>query len=501
MYDAISRSEEDAAAAKTAGREPDTGTLKGESVKKILMRSAMPFGEERSISEILVENLIGNNTGNLIFQSSLARAVLTEDTEITTIRTDRIYSEEEVERWNAEYDMFLIPLANAFRTTFRTELRMLTDLVKRLTIPCVVVGVGLARSLKSNRWTFLHDEESTAFVRAVLEKSSIIGVRGEITAEYLRQKGFVPEKDFTVIGCPSLYMYGDALPAPKQTELTPRSRVTMNFKAGLPEHLYTFLREQGERFDHSVFITQVIEEIRMLYVGDPYITDDNRDKIPADYPMHFTSPMMRDDRIVGVLDMESWITFLKEQDFNFGSRIHGNIAAVLAGVPCWIFAGDCRVKELADYHHIPCITANDLTEDMDVFSQYEKTDYSQVLAGHGERLTHYLDFLDANKVPRISREALGGRDTPYDRMQKAHAGHGLIHSFALQDTKEQERRLSEYFSSLRRERQELMKTVEERQKQLSALEKKGAAQAKEIANIRNSKLYKIKSRYDSFMKR
>src|SRR5699024_3009494 len=165
--------------------------------------------------------------------------------------------------------------------------------------------------------------------------------------------------------------------------------------------------------------------------------------------------------------------------FNFGSRIHGNIAAVLAGVPCWIFAGDCRVKELADYHHIPCITANDLTEDMDVFSQYEKTDYSQVLAGHGERLTHYLDFLDANKVPRISREAPGGRDTPYDGMQKAHAGHGLIHSFALQDTKEQERRLSEYFSSLRRERQELMKTVEERQKQLTALEKKGAAQAKE----------------------
>ena len=104
-------------------------------------------------------------------------------------------------------------------------------------------------------------------------------------------------------------------------------------------------------------------------------------------------------------------------------------------------------------------------------------------------------------MPRISREALGGRDTPYDRMQKAHAGHGLIHSFALQDTKEQERRLSEYFSSLRRERQELMKTVEERQKQLAALEKKGAAQAKEIANIRNSKLYKIKSRYDSFMKR
>ena len=49
-----------------------------------------------------------------------------------------------MERWNAEYDMFLIPLANAFRTTFKKELKMLTDLVERLTIPCVVVGVGLA---------------------------------------------------------------------------------------------------------------------------------------------------------------------------------------------------------------------------------------------------------------------------------------------------------------------------------------------------------------------
>src|SRR5699024_7137094 len=124
-------------------------------------------------------------------------------------------------------------------------------------------------------------------VRAILEKSSIIGVRGEITAEYLKQKGFRPEKDFTVIGCPSLYMFGDALPVPKQTELSPKSKVTMNFKAGLPENLYTFLREQGERFDHSVFITQVIEEIRTVYVGEPYFTEENKDKIPADYPMHF----------------------------------------------------------------------------------------------------------------------------------------------------------------------------------------------------------------------
>lgn len=475
--------------------------LEGVNVKKILMRSAMPFGEERNISEILLENLIGNNTGNLIFQSSLARAVLTEDTVITTIRTDLIYSEEQVERWNAEYDMFLIPLANAFRTTFKKELKMLTDLVERLTIPCVVVGVGLARSLKSNKWTFLHDEESTAFVRAVLDKSSIIGVRGEITAEYLKQKGFRPEKDFTVIGCPSLYMFGDRLPEPKKTELTPASKVTMNFKAGLPENLYTFLREQGERFEHSVFITQVIEEIRMLYVGDPYITEENREKVPADYPMHFDHPMMRDDRIVGVLDIDSWFDFLRQQDFNFGSRIHGNIAAVLAGVPCYIYAGDCRVKELADYHHIPCITANDLTGNMDVISMYEKTDYSRLKDGHEERFSHYLDFLDANQVPRISREAMNGTDTVFDRMRARKSRLGLIHPFSVIGVAEQEKRLVEYLGKYRRESMELLRNADNQRKKVEALQKEKAALQKELAQIKGSRFYKMKTKYDSFMKR
>lgn len=469
-------------------------------MKKILMRSAMPFGEKKSFSDILTENLIGNNTGNLIFQSALARAVMTEDTEITTIRTDQLYADEQVERWNSAYDMFLIPLANAFRTTFRTELRMLTNLVKRLTIPCVVVGVGLARSLHSDRWSFLHDEESVEFVRAILDKSAMIGVRGEITAEYLKQKGFVPEKDFTVIGCPSLYMFGDALPAPKQTMLTPQSKVTMNFKAGLPETLYRFLREQGDRFAHSVFITQVIDEIRMLYVGEPYFTEENQEKVPADYPMHFAHPMMQQDRIVGVLDVDAWLSFLREQDFNFGSRIHGNIAAVLAGVPCYIFAGDCRVKELADYHHIPCMTADDITEDMDVITQYEKADYRYLLEGHKERVTHYLDFLDANGVNHNSRETLNGKDTLFDR-EVSRKDRTVIHPFPVADIAEKERRLAEYFKSRNQKSMELCRMVDNQNRQLAALKKEKAALKKELAEIKGSRFYKMKTKYDSFMKR
>lgn len=39
--------------------------------------------------------------------------------------------------------MFIIPLANAFREDFVEELRNLTKLIRKLKIPCVVIGVGV----------------------------------------------------------------------------------------------------------------------------------------------------------------------------------------------------------------------------------------------------------------------------------------------------------------------------------------------------------------------
>ena len=470
-------------------------------MKKILMRSAMPLDGGKNVSEILLHNLIGNNTGNLIFQTSVARTVMTEDVEITTIRTDRVYSDEQVEQWNAEYDLFLIPLANAFRITFMAELRILTDLVKRMKIPCVVVGVGMARKVNSRKWKFRYDDEAVAFTRAVLEKSPMVGLRGEITAEYLKRKGFVPEKDFTVIGCPSMYMYGDRLPELQKTELTPASKVTMNFKSTQILRLYRFLRAQGELFEHSVFVTQLLDEIQTLYVGEPFFDKELKKTIPEDYPMHFTSPLMRENRIAGVVDIPSWFSYLRGQDFNFGSRIHGNIAAILSGTPCYIIAGDCRVKELAQYHHIPHITVNDVTEETSVFSLYEQADYGQLFVGHSERLSRYLDFLDKSGVPHISREAMSGRDTPFDRRFGSREGAGIIEPFPVVSPEEQERRLAEYFRAYRNIRQTQAEALETRNRRAAALQEEVQALRRELAEIKSSRFYKMKNKYDAFRKR
>ncbi|MCD8019810.1 MAG: polysaccharide pyruvyl transferase family protein [Clostridiales bacterium] len=418
-------------------------------MRKILMRSAMPSEGGGSISDILVNNYVGNNTGNLLYQESVARMIMTEDTMITTTKIKKDYSEQEIEEINAQYEMFIIPLANAFRVSFISEIENLTHLIERLTIPCVVIGVGVQRPTDTDRWNYPFDEPVQAFLKAVLKKSVLIGVRGEVTAEYLDRKGFVPEKDFTVIGCPSLHTFGDNLPKPTLSELNFHSKVSVNFKAELPEEVYTFLRRQSARFRDYTFITQVIKEIKNLYVGYPYPENEiRRSQFPADYPIHFTDQLMQEDKMVGFVDSTSWINYLSSRDFNFGSRIHGNIASILAGTPCYIITSDSRVKELADYHHIPHIVRNELQEQTTIYDLYEKADYGALQKGHAERFSLYLDFLDKNQVKRLTREQMNAAETPFDRQKQRQQPMGAIRSFSSCSLEEQERRVQEYFSSM-----------------------------------------------------
>ena len=477
------------------------------------MRSAMPFGEERTVEEVLTRNLVGNNTGNLLFQNSIARIIYTDDIEITTINTTREFTDEQVEYFNSEYDMFVLPLANAFRISFIKQLEILTSFIQRLKIPCVVIGLGIQRNLDATQWDYAYDEPAKAFVNAVLEKSATLGLRGEITAEYLKRKGYIEGKHFTVIGCPSLYTYGDNLPIPKVTNLTPQSKVTVNFKAILPRELYTFIREQADQFDNFTFVSQVMQEMRTMYIGKPYPKSEIERGIPENYPIHFSHELMMQDRMIGVLDDYTWIDYLSHSDFNFGSRIHGNIASILAGTPCYIFAGDQRVKELTEYHNIPHMEMTEITDKTNVFDLYEKTDYSCLLKGHKDRVSHYLNFLDENRVPHLDRETINQRGaTRFDKMQEGREHIGLLHPFSSLTPDEQQIRLENYLGYLdvyangrvkqvrddyNAYRKETTKEIKEYRKK----EKKLAKVEKELAELKSCRFYKMKVKYDAIKKK
>lgn len=372
-------------------------------MKKILLRAGMSPLISHDQTEVIMRNRIGSNIGNMLFPASVSRALLCEDTVIDTVNTLRKYSGEHVRRINETYDCLILPFANAFRFSFLKELNAITDLVSQLKIPCIVVGVGIqAKKRKAEKQAEL-DEAVSRFMKAVLAKSRMVGLRGEITAEYLSTLGFRAERDFTVIGCPSMYMWGKMLPEMEVKELTPDSFVSMNSKIQLPQKFHDFMYRSSASLPNFHYVAQVIEEIRQMYMGTAYPADFVK-KIPEHFPVDFTHPVYQSGKGISFTNFPSWLEYLRGKDFSFGSRIHGNIASILAGTPCFIVVSDERIKELVTYHHIPHLLMDDLTTDTRIFDLYEKADFSAIQKHHKQKFLHYLDFLRRNGLQTIFDE-------------------------------------------------------------------------------------------------
>ena len=210
-------------------------------MKKIFIRSGMTPFEGLSPAQMLLDNSIGDNAGNLIYMNSIYRTLMTDDqTEFLPSRYE--YYPSQARMINESCDSVVIPLADAFRSSFEGGLNSLTKLVKAVRVPCTVVGVGLRAPLGVTSFQdFPFNGKVKQFLSAVLDKSALVGVRGEITAEYLKTLGFLPEKHFTVIGCPSLYTWGNRLEV-RPVQIQKNSRICVNNNVDADQNVQKFIR-------------------------------------------------------------------------------------------------------------------------------------------------------------------------------------------------------------------------------------------------------------------
>lgn len=385
-------------------------------MRKILIRAGVSPLETPDIDDVLQRDMIGTNSGNLIYQYSVFRALMTEGTEYTSryFNADNC-DEAAMERINSEYECVILPLANAFRKDFL--LRPLTEFVRRLKIPCIVVGCGLqADSLEQMRAGLPFDADAKDFISTVLDHSAMLGLRGEMTGEYLKKLGFVSEQHFTVTGCPSMYSRGLALPQPRVSELTRDSRISVNTRLKQDRSLHALLDKAINDHPNYHLVFQKKEEFALLRYGVPVVANtfaakDNN----GYYPRTELHPAVRQGRAIGFVNAHAWHNYMLQKDFSFGSRIHGNIAAVLSGTPAFVFTTDTRTEELCRYHNIQFMPAAQVREGMDIRDIYEKADFADVNRGHEERFRHFVDFLNANGLEHIYKDSLAPDDVLFDR--------------------------------------------------------------------------------------
>lgn len=379
-------------------------------MKRILVRAGMSPIIDKGIGEIINFNRIGDNVGNLVYLYSVFRALAVNE-EVEIVPTNYLVSRLNVDEVNETFDCFVIPLADAIRNSFVDEMKRLTDLINKLTIPCYVLGIGLRAPHDYQSWgiAFDHDEVAYNFFKAVLNKSAMVGVRGEITADYLKKIGFIPEKDFSVIGCPSFYTYGENLSV-RPLNLNSDSRIAINNSVMTKKNVQDFLQGITNEYSNHYFFPQRVNEMNMMYMGYDY----HFIRSCEGYPGTVHHPLYQNDRVRIHTNIYSWMNDLKGMDFSIGPRLHGNVAALLAGTPSLWIVHDARMIELSDYHKLPNLFANDIAEDFRLQDVLDKVDYQAFYSRHKENFWHYVDFLDKLGLEHIYRSFDASSKVPLD---------------------------------------------------------------------------------------
>jgi Polysaccharide pyruvyl transferase len=381
------------------------------SMKHLLLRARKDAFDVVSPEDSLVRNTIADNSGNLIFSVAAQRLLATATADVTVDRF--VIDPGDADRINERYDAYVIPLANAFRPSYEPTLHRLTALIRRLRIPVVVLGVGAQADVHYRTERLRPIEPAVrAFVGAALDHAPSIGVRGELTQSYLEGLGF---RDVEVIGCPSLFIDGRQLRVDKPGPvLAPDARVAINVSPYVTA-MGPIVRRHVERYPNLRYIPQDIDTLELLLWGG--VGED----VPASEPrpIHPAHPLFRDDRARFFVDPWPWLAYLRTVDFSFGTRIHGNIAALMAGTPAVVLAHDSRTLELARYFAIPHRRIGELPADIDAADLYAEADYTAFNDGHAARFATFAAYLARHGLDHAF--AAGETDPPFDTRAAATA--------------------------------------------------------------------------------
>ena len=368
--------------------------------------------------------VFGLNAGNMLFYSSAWRALSVPGTELVPdgYACERDQTGAIASVVNDQFDGYVIPMANAFRGHYISTLDRLTRVIERLKVPVTVIGVGAQLDLEGSLDSMdsAHQESIRRFVRAVLDRSASIGVRGEFTERLLTHLGFGAD-NIEIIGCPSVFERG---PLPglvrKVDELTPESEIAINYTARV-KNVGKMIEENTARYPRSVVIPQIFGTLATMVWGEP-----QERKYDPRLPEYVDHPLYLQDRMRFFVDASTWVDYLKTKDFCFGTRIHGNVAGVSAGTPTVVLAHDSRTRELAEYHGIPFRMHRTLTKSVDAATLYAEADFDAFAARQPETFERYRGFLRRNSLPSVYEP--GNENPAYDEALANTAFPGPVHT-------------------------------------------------------------------------
>ncbi|MEQ7892453.1 polysaccharide pyruvyl transferase family protein [Xanthomonas arboricola] len=359
--------------------------------KIFLFNSALP--ESLEMSDFLKgmgpsqDNVRGQNIGNGYIAYGFLKALFGCPVKVDHISNalEAKLSDQLAEEINQKYSHLVWTMKDDIREDFSgLPVERITHFLEKITIPIVPVSL-CANSFNGydpNLAERLSPNQKRNF-SLLSEKSKLIGVRGNYSAEILNRLGI---KNVRVIGCPSYFENGPIRALQKKPWDADKVITTATFfNSGLPRTSH--LLQDELYFINLLYLEKALPSTRNI-TAQPF----NLDEIPTSFQL-LAKAMA--GRLEFFSDYSRWATFFKSNDhcLTIGTRLHSGILSINSGVPAIVTNPDSRARETCEYLRIPYDpTIHSRSNIREVF---ENLDLSEMNNAYPVLYKEFLDFLDA----------------------------------------------------------------------------------------------------------
>jgi hypothetical protein len=305
--------------------------------------------------------LVGQNSGNLAFHYAVNQIIGSVPPSVPW--------GADADQINAMGDIAVMPCANQLGS--HANLKGLSDKISKVNAKIVAVGIGAQSSAGLDVMPIV-PEGTLEWVQQLIDHAPTskpnLTVRGDFTLEVMDHYGFGGKA--LSLGCPSLLInksrtLGESLEARYKA---PYRKIAI--AAGHPSHAGMSRIEASlvriMEDTKGAYITQATDEFLALSRGEMSSVDNEyKNKIRSYLRLNLDGKQLEEwirNYFISFYNVPAWMEYLRRFDFVIGTRIHGVMLGIQAGIPGLCIAYDSRIREICEKSKIPYVMAGQVRE-------------------------------------------------------------------------------------------------------------------------------------------
>jgi Polysaccharide pyruvyl transferase len=348
-----------------------------------------------------------DNTGNMIHAAAARRMMST----YAEWGRPGEWTEADIEQLKSQHSHLVFVTANLIRHGVRGDHPSIKELIaglvplarniERAGLPVVVFGLGSQADLNSPS-EFTVAPETVRLLQVISGHSRKIAVRGTFTAEACVRLGI---KNVEVIGCQSIFWHRSPQFSWKLSNPAPdaRNRIAFNFTDALLEaNLINQAIGRGDDFIGQQ--NDAEEDLKAQAEGAASVLPN---KFNWAVEMAFKKGIIDQQQYEHWIrhhfyqfrQPEPWLEHLRRYCFSYGTRLHGNMAAMIAGTRALWIVHDMRTKELCDHFGLPFVELKEVCGGANLEALFDRADYSRCVQVYPERYRALFEYVDGAGLP------------------------------------------------------------------------------------------------------